>query len=458
MNAPGVGKPAPKAVVTATIGAKRVVPITNVVRKTLPPVARTPVAVPAPVAPIPTPPAPTPISAAQSSDEGEYDFADGDVSQLGSLLPTAEAIAAAERELPPIPTARAAAPEALEYQRPAKMARTPQSDRVDPFTGELSDPYRDYIAPAILLAAGLAGIALYIIQIIGTGPLVGLAISIAFAIMLAVTLVKTLVLTLAAVPLASYCDVHVGLLRTAIFKFAATILFGDIAIVWLVVAMQSAGMISKKNDGGPEVWLVYVVVLAVVYHICFWYMFSLSAADIKFAALMSFTSRLCNFFMTLIVIALIASIVATHAKPIASPNVSAIRTPPAISPGTPLMVQPGQSGPTVVDQLITQRIKQNPFQMQEGYAWCRTGAADEAGKKLVSDMYGAGAEKVYVYEFTLYALLPDDPAKRGACLDVAHAFRKDHGIPDNAAMNSLNYQYVVINLFAERLKALHHAN
>ncbi|MGD0465027.1 MAG: hypothetical protein ABSB74_21295 [Tepidisphaeraceae bacterium] len=359
-----------------------------------------------------------------------------------------------------IPTAAVAlaAPEALEYQRPAITARTPRSDRVDPLTGELYDPFRDYIAPAILLAAGFAGIAVYIIQKMGTGPLVGFAISIAFAIMLAVTLFKTAVLTLAAVPLAAYCDVNVGLLRTAIFKFAGTILFGDIAILWLIAAMQSAGMISKKYDGGPAVWLVYLVVLAVVYHICFWYLFRLSGADIKFAGLMSLVSRLCNFFMTLIVIALIMSLAASHARPTASPYVSAIRAPPMITPGTPLTVQPGQTGPTALDELISQRIRQNPFRIQEGYAWCRTGAADDADKKLVSDMYGAGADKVYVDGFTLYALLPDNPAKRSACLNVAHVFRKDNGIPDTAATNNLNYQYVVIGLLGERLKRLHHGN
>ncbi len=227
------------------------------------------------------------------------------------------------------------------------------------------------------------------IQKMGTGPLVGFAISIAFGIMFFITLVKTVVLILAAVPLATYCDVSIGLLRTAILKLAATILFGDIAILWLVVAMQSAGMISKKDDGGPEVWLIYVVVLAAVYHICFWYMFRLSIADIKFASLMSLISRICNFFMTLILIALIESWVTSHARPTASPNVSAIKAPLTISPGTPLMAQPGQTGPTAMDELISQQIKQNPFHIQEGYAWCRTGAADEASKKLIGDMYGA---------------------------------------------------------------------
>ncbi len=58
----------------------------------------------------------------------------------------------------------------------------------------------------------------------------------------------------------------------------------------------------------------------------------------------------------------------------------------------------------------------------------------------------------------MYALLPSDPDKRVACLNVAHTFRHDHAIPDNAAVNSLNYQYVVINLLGERLKGLNHKN
>ena len=316
-TAPGTGKAAPTVVVTTTVPPKKVVPTTNVVKKAPPrPVAAVVVPPPAPVVPIPKPSVPTAASAAQSRDEddGAYDIADGDLSQLGSLLPSAEAIAAAEREHPPILAAQVETPDALEYQRPEKAAQARRSDRIDPTTGELSDPFRDYIAPAILLAAGLAGIAVYVVQKMGTGPLVGLAISIAFAIMLGIMLFKTVVLIMAAVPLATYCDVNVGLLHTAVLKLAGTILFGDIAIFWLVVAMQYAGMISKKDDGGPAVWLVDVVVLAIVYHVCFWYMFRLSAGDIKFAALMSFVSRLCNFFMTLILIALIGSILANRAS------------------------------------------------------------------------------------------------------------------------------------------------
>ena len=392
----GTGKAAPTVVVTTTVPPKKVVPTTNVVKKAPPrPVAAVVVPPPAPVVPIPKPSVPTAASAAQSRDEddGAYDIADGDLSQLGSLLPSAEAIAAAEREHPPILAAQVETPDALEYQRPEKAARARRSDRIDPTTGELSDPFRDYIAPAILLAAGLAGIAVYVVQKMGTGPLVGLAISIAFAIMLGIMLFKTVVLIMAAVPLATYCDVNVGLLRTAVLKLAGTILFGDIAIFWLVVAMQYAGMISKKDDGGPAVWLVDVVVLAIVYHVCFWYMFRLSAGDIKFAALMSFVSRLCNFFMTLILIALIGSISANRAQPTASPYVSAIRTPPTISPGMPMTVQPGQTGPTAMDELISQEIQRNPNRIQEGYAWCRSGAADDADKKLVSDMYSGRRTK-----------------------------------------------------------------
>jgi hypothetical protein len=355
----------------------------------------------------------------------------------------------------PAATIAQAASAPLEYHRSEKATRTPRSERVDPNTGEFYDPFRDYISPAILLAASLVGLALYMMQKMGNGPLVGLAISIAFGFMLVVTLIKTVVLTFAAFPLATFCDVSVGLLRTAVLKIAATILFGDIAILWIIVAMRSAGMIGKKDDGGPEVWLVNVVILTLIYHLCFWYMFRLSAADAKFAALMAFVSRLCNFFMTLIIIALAESIIASHAHPSSSQYIPAIRTPLTISPGTPLTVQPGQTGPTAMDELISQQIRQNPFRIQEGYAWCRTGAADDADKKLVSDLYGAGADKVYINGFTMYALLPSDPAKRTACLDVAHAFRHDHAIPDSATTNSLNYQYVVINLLGERLQSLH---
>ena len=80
-----------------------------------------------------------------------------------------------------------------------------------------------------------------------------------------------------------------------------------------------------------------------------------------------------------------------------------------------MTVQPGQTGPTAMDELISQEIQRNPNRIQEGYAWCRSGAADDADKKLVSDMYGAGADKVLMGGFTMYAQLPGDAAKQSAC-------------------------------------------
>jgi hypothetical protein len=107
--------------------------------------------------------------------------------------------------------------------------------------------------------------------------------------------------------------------------------------------------------------------------------------------------------------------------------------------------------------MISHRIATNQFHIQEGYAWCKTGAADDADKKLISNMYGAGAVKVYMDGFTMYAQLPSDPDKRRACLDLAQAFGHDNGIRGSAATSNLNYEYVVIDLFGERLKGWHPA-
>jgi hypothetical protein len=194
-----------------------------------------------------------------------------------------------------------------------------------------------------------------------------------------------------------------------------------------------------------------VSALSVVYYACFLYVFRLAWTDFSFAALMGLVSRLYDFFVWLILAALIMSIAANRAGPVANPFVPAIRAPIAIAPSTPMVVQPGQNTATVMDELISQQIKRN--EMIEGYTWCRTGAADDAIKKLVSDMYHAGAVKVYMDGFTLVAQLPDDPAKRSDSLKVAQTFRQDHGMPDHSA-SSLSYRYVVINLLGERLGSM----
>jgi hypothetical protein len=430
------GTSGPKVAVNPAAPARKIVPVTNVVRRVAP-VSAGVKAAPA-AAPIRPPPLP-------AVDEDAYGMGEDDISQLGSLLPSAEAIAAAEREIPAVIAAPVKFAAPLEYRRAEKVSREP---RIDPNTGEFSDPIRDYVAPAVLLVASFASLAAYVIFEKGSGPLVGVVIYVAFGIMLGVTVFKTVVLTMAAVPVATYCDVGIGLLRTAILKLAATILFGDICIFWLVVAMQAGGMISKKDDG---VWVINVVVLTVVYQVCFWYLFRLSAVDLKFAALMSFFSRLCNFFLMLVLLGLITSLAARHAQPSAS-SIPAIRAAPVIAPGTPVTVQPGNPGPTVLDERISARIRQHPFQILEGYAWARTGAADDADKKLISDLYGAGADKVYVYGFNLYALLPADSLKRDKCAEVAHRFRADNHMRDSAGMNAMNYQYLIVDLIPERFK------
>jgi hypothetical protein len=114
-----------------------------------------------------------------------------------------------------------------------------------------------------------------------------------------------------------------------------------------------------------------------------------------------------------------------------------------------------QGQPTAMDDLISQEIRQNPYHFQEGYAWCREGGASDADKKLISDFYQAGADKVMVEGFTVYALLPGDKTKRAACLDVAHAFRKEHQMPDGPDADSLNYQYCVINILGASLQRHH---
>jgi hypothetical protein len=403
------------------------------------------------------PPPPIP----QKTEDETYDIADDDLAGLNSLIPSDEQMAEAQRELPPVVAEQAAAASAsaqpLEYHRdvpPSSVARKFRESRIDPETGEFSDPMRDYIAPAVILGLGLVGIAAYMMQITGkSGPLMGLAISIAFIFMLGITLFKTMILIFVAFPLASYCDVSVGLLRTAVLKLAATVLFGDVAIMWFVVSLQSAGLLGHHDNGGLGMLIIYAVLLALIYQVCFWYMFRIAPGDAKFAALMSFISRLADFFLLLVAAGLVMSYAANHAQPTASPYIPAIRQAPSIPANAPMTASQGQ--PTAMDDLISQEIHQNPFRFQEGYAWCRMGGASDADKKLISDLYQAGADKVMVEGFTVYAQLPGDKAKRAACLDVAHAFRKEHNMPDGPDAESLNYQYCVINMLGTRLERTH---
>jgi hypothetical protein len=455
-NAPG--RSDGTIVVTKTVvpvSARRQAPATPVSR---PPVER-PAAIPPTVSraiesltgPVEPPHPPIP----ETTEDETYDIVGDDLAGLDSLIPSAEIMAAVQQEAPPPLPAQVVPAQALEYQRniaPAAVERTYRETRVDPETGELLDPMRDYIAPSIILALGLAGIAAHMIFWKGiAGPFVGLAISILLVLTIGFTAFKTVVLVIAAFPLADRCDVGLGLLRSAILKLAATILFGDVAILWLIAILRSAGTISNKYDGGPAMWILYALILAVLYQFCFAYLFRLSAADVRFAISMSVVSRLCNLFLVLILLGLAGSLGLRRVKFVTVAPPPAISTPPVIPASTPLTAN--QNKPTVMDDLISDAIRKN--RCQEGYAWCRLGIATDADKKLVSDLYNAGADKVMIDGFTLYAELPGDKTKRAACLDIAHAFRKDHNLRDGPDATSLNYQYAVISLMEERLQHNH---
>jgi hypothetical protein len=465
---PGSAKTPPKITIKTTPIVKKAIPVTAVAKKVSPqPTARVAVAAapPKPVSKLVAAPAPPPPPPPAEEDQDTYDFAD-DMSKFDSLMPTQEQIAAAENEAPAVLPAEPVPAQALEYRRPSKAAKASRPDRVDPMTGELPDPMRNFIVPAVLLAAGLAGVVLHVTSRLGIGAAATIAIPIILALMLAFTAVKTLVLVLLAFPLATYSDVYMGLLRTAIFKLAATIFFGDIAILWLIAALRSAGVIQGRGEGGIGFWLIYAVVLALIFYVCFLYLFRISVADFRFAYRMSLASRICNLALNLALIALVGLIAVNRAGtranaltiqplPPQNPNanVPISQVPITVALGTPVTAQPGQNTPTVTDTLISRQIQLG--HMTEGYAWCRAGTTDDAAKKLIDDMYHAGAQKVSVQDLTVYTELPDDPAKRSACLDIAHAFRQKYHMDDSASVDKLNYQYVVISLLAEEMNQHH---
>jgi hypothetical protein len=404
---------------------------------------------------VPPPPPPEPES---SPEEAGNDFGD-DLSQLNSLIPSAEEIAAAHRDEPPIefapmpaipvPAGAAVAAGgpgnlALNYRR-AQVGRQEKEKQIDPNSGELIDPVRDYIVPTALLAAALASIAGYIMSKAGTGPLAGLAITFAFVVLGAVTLIKTLILTLAAFPLSAYCDVYIGPLLKAILKFASTIIFGEVLILWLTVWLTSAGLIPKRG-GGMETWFINYVVVTTVYHGCFTYFFRITLAEIKFSYLMGLVSRLTDLFMGLILLGLLSSLAAGFGHRAASSYVPASQQPLVIAPGTPTVVKAGTNGPTVADDLISEEIRRHAFSMTEGYAWCQQGKRSDADRKLISDLYHAGASKVYVQDFTVYAQIPNTAGVRDACLQMKHDYLKSVGAPIDRTEDAQNLEFVVVNL------------
>jgi len=347
---------------------------------------------------------------------------------------------------PPLPA------EVIAYAAPSARVQADDS------SVDSSDLLHDVYLPLAVFLVGFAAILVWTATIHPSRH-EAFKLEVMSAINCVMVFIKTVVISLLIWYIAKNNGGSLGNPITLVLKIAALIIFLDAAETWIQELLKATGAITPAGKGPLGVigcsLLVSFVIAVLVSH--FVYGLDGGAAKI-FGRVIAIGNWAMNWMFIFLLGVLVTSIthVAAQARaalaaplPPAPNYVPAIQTPLTISPGTPLTVQSGQAGPTVMDQLISQEIKQNPFRIQEGYVWCRSGMADDAAKKLISDMYGAGADKVYMGGSTMYALLPNDPAKRSACLNVASAFRTSNGIPENAA--KLNYQYVVIDLMAERL-------
>jgi hypothetical protein len=438
--------PAPAA--KPTIAVKPTL-VPKVLSKSVQPVK---VALKPPLAPKPPPP---PIETVnQAEGDPTYD--------LAGLIPSDEALAAASREFV-VPAIALPAPPAdvLDYQHAPTGARTRKIPRIDPNTGELSDPMREFIVPLIFFSLGCLLLAAYIFRALGTGPMAELVFGVAVVVLMVMVLIKTGAMIAAAFPLAIYCDVNLGLLRTAVLKFIAVSILAETILLWVDYLLISNGMGSRKV-GIPYSWLLYTVLLAFIFQPCFWYVFRIPAIDLKFAALMALVSRLCNFFLLLVLVGVAVSYAANHAPPTVPgtngatyQSIPASRIPPPMfnspspNPG-PLASSQSSNGPTPVDTQISWLIHTPRSPVMEGYAWLRLGEKSDESRKVISQMYDAGAMKVYVGGLIMFVQLPDDPGVRAACLEVSRTYRRDVGLGDTPADMSRNYQYIVLNLaFAE---------
>jgi hypothetical protein len=281
--------------------------------------------------------------------------------------------------------------------------------------------------------------------------------------------IKTVVLTLVILAIAKSSGGSLGNPVTLVLKIAALIIFLDAAETWIRELLKYTGAIDAAGKG-PIATIGCSLLVSVIIAICvsrFVYRLDGDAARV-FGRVMAWGNWAMNWAFVFLLTIFATAVVHAAARARAVTIQPTIQPPPASAtqiPSTPTATTPplspaqtAQDAPTPLDGLISQHIKQNPFRILEGYAWCRTGAADDAAKKVISDFYAAGAEKVYVDGFNLYAQLPDDPAKRSACLDVAHAFRYQYNGPDDATANNLNHQYAALDLLTERLSKLHHRN
>ncbi len=291
-------------------------------------------------------------------------------------------------------------------------------------------PTRDLYAPIALYGAAFLGLAAWaIVEQDSHGVVLFLLATCALAA------IKAAVLVVMAFAVASKVDISFGTLPSAALKFGALTVSVDTARLWLKVFLKSVGAISATGKPGFGVHTLDWLCMLLLMGAGFYYLFELAFDQARPLIRLMLVAML--FIDALAILGKRALTAAPPRAPVATPTAPAAPVKPAapapivpVAPATPpapVIVQ------TEADREIDRRITSG-VGIQDARQWARY--RKDASRKLIDDLYAAGAARVLVDlgSERLIAELPAAPRERAACLQLVQAYRQSAGI--NAASSA----------------------
>jgi hypothetical protein len=225
-------------------------------------------------------------------------------------------------------------------------------------------------------------------------------------------------------------------------KFVAALLMAVAVANWVDSMMGHAGALPHKLQGSIHVWIISVIMSAIIILGLAHYFFDSHEQQVGWGVLASLIAWGIGgsiWFFGFIICEAIVS--APRAAPAAAPP----STPPP-PPATATAATSTAIASSTLDQEIAQRIARigSPL-IRDARDWKMDMMADRATKKLIDDLFAAGAPRINV-EMTvhnsdhqlgarLYVELPASPTARPACAKVFQDYASQHPVgPDSVTL------------------------
>ena len=364
----------------------------------------------------------------------------------------------AESSAPPPPKAMVAPPVVSQPTNPIAYRSAPTADdrRRDRFSADnMMHAPRDVYVPSALLIIAFVGLIVWTSVSLGGGPVMVAIISAIFSV---ITVIKMIVLIGLAMLIAPHFGISFGTFWTGVLKFAAIILITDIALLWVNEWIESVGGMPSGRRGRGRIILIQLVLTAAIISALSRYLFDMDNEETgMFALPFAFVSWLCGLVVSIVLAAVIRSMLAP--APAVAPTPAA--PTPAVTPAATSSTgaRPAPRPPSIEiresqrDREIADRIKSEKVLINEGREYEERHGRDKTD--LVSRFLEAGAKRVYMETSIArrlslskaYVELPAEIERREACIKAYDTYCRDNQIkPDRASMKDDGQRFLVLDL------------